>query len=360
MTWRALLVSLVAWLLVVFLHSAAEYSDMLRRNLVPQLQPLLRDYALAYAPWVLYTTLLASAMHRWQDRLSRLGVALLLLLGSVLLFYLPQVAWQVVLRVRSGVIPGAAFWPTLLHWPAVFWLIDFALMCASFAVVYAVLAIRKGLDEQRRKQAAESENLSLRLELEQQRLRGIRAQLEPHFLFNALNAISGLMRGDDRRLAIDAIGQLSVLLRYALTASQQDRVTLARELEFVDGYLALQRLRYGDRLQVTIDITDDTSTVMCPPLLLQPLVENAIRHDVERHEGASDIRLSVAVHNERVVVLISNALRPHAAPNPGHGLGLDATRDRMALLFGERGGFTTTSIDGRFSVRLEFPAHGDD
>ena len=161
----------------------------------------------------------------------------------------------------------------------------------------------------------------------------LRAQLEPHFLFNALNAISALVRSGDKKLGLQGISLLSDLLRYVLSAGVRNTTTVAAELQFVRDYLALQRLRYGDRLRMHIDgagaLLDD---VACPPLLLQPLVENALRHDLDCTSGPSDIHLSFIEEEKALLIRVTNPARDDVPANPGAGLGLANTQDRLRLM----------------------------
>ena len=147
------------------------------------------------------------------------------------------------------------------------------------AVFFAVVIVKIWQRSQARDKAWEQEraaNLSLRLELEEQRLLALRAQLEPNFMFNALNAISALVLTDNKENALNGISGLSELLCYALTASEKDSVKLAEELAFVQDYLALQKLRYGARLQIKIEGVDaGISDADCLPLLLQPFPAQA-------------------------------------------------------------------------------------
>ena len=184
----------------------------------------------------------------------------------------------------------------------------------------------------------------------------MRGQLEPHFLFNALSAIAGLVRSNDQRVAIDAIGQLSAQLRHAVAASQQDWSTIGEELEFVRGYLALQALRYPDRLDTQCEASGDVAAIVCPPLIIQPLVENAIRHDLECHHERSKIVVAVASSASGATITVRNTMHPGAPANPGLGLGLRAVRDRLALLYGPVAYLEAGPIDGEFVVHLFLPA----
>ncbi|MBL8961940.1 MAG: histidine kinase [Gemmatimonadetes bacterium] len=353
---RVLGTSLGTWATVVVLHVAAAYSDMLRRGAPVTLGDLLRAYLVAYVPWVAYTTLLYRTMERRSAILGERRAVVPLYLASLVLFLVPEVAWQVAaVTLRNATDPMRAFLPAFRRWPAELWLLDLALMSGSFVAIYAIVTMREGRAIRERQRAADAERLALQLELEQQRLRGLRAQLEPHFLFNALSAIAGLVRSNDQRVAIDAIGQLSAQLRHAITASQKDWSTIGEELEFVRGYLALQALRYPDRLRVTLDAPTAAASITCPPLLLQPLVENAIRHDVECHQGVSTIGVTVSPEATGTAITVRNTMHPGAPANPGLGLGLRGIRDRLALLYGTAASLEAGPTDGHFVVTLFLP-----
>jgi hypothetical protein len=349
--------SLVIWTGVLVLHVAAAYSDMVRRGTPVTLQDLLRAYLVAYVPWVAFTTLLYLVMERRGGELADRRTVARLFLASLVCFLVPEVAWQVgAVTLRNAKDPLAAFLPALRRWPAELWLLDLTLMTSSFLVIYAIAMTREGRALRERQQAADAERLALRLELEQQRLRGLRAQLEPHFLFNALSAIAGLVRNNDQRVAIDAIGQLSAQLRHAITSSQKDWSTVGEEVEFVRGYLALQALRYPDRLRVHIETPASAEPIACPPLLLQPLVENAIRHDLECHEGISTIEVAVSPETEGTTITVRNTMHHGAPANPGLGLGLRGIRDRLALLYGTAARLEAGPVEGQFVVTTFLPS----
>jgi two-component system sensor histidine kinase AlgZ len=230
--------------------------------------------------------------------------------------------------------------------------LEFAWLTFTYVAVVGVCSWReRGLRERAWAQA-QHDNLQLRFDLEQQRSLALRGQLEPHFLFNALNAISALVRSDDKRVALAGIGNLSDLLRYALQAGESERVALAEECKFVRDYLALQKLRYGDRLQVHIE-GDEQAEVL--PLLLQPLIENALRHDLDCHDHPSDIRLAFGGDDERLTIHVSNPCGGERSANPGLGLGLRHTRARLQLAYGAGATLATGVSEGRFLVEISMP-----
>ena len=192
--------------------------------------------------------------------------------------------------------------------------------------------------------------------LAQAELRNLRLQLQPHFLFNALNTISSTMY-DDPRSADRMIGQLSQLLRLSLRTSHAQEVPLREELEVLGCYLGLMTARFGSRLRVNILVTPDVADALVPSLLLQPLVENAIRHGNASHAGGGSIEVRV----ERVgaSLLLSVADDGPGAPAGTDvftaGIGLSATRDRLRLLYGSSHRFEALNRGGGFAVDIVLP-----
>lgn len=352
--------SLLAWIAVVFIHSTAAYSDLLRRGGHGSLGGQIAQFAPAYVPWVFLSTfLLVFLSKRRAGELGERKLVARTFLTIFGVFLVPECAFQVALTMLGSGRPWSEFLFHFANWPAIYWLIDAGLFVLTFALVYAVVSTRASRAAHAHRLKTDAENLTLRLELERQRLRALRGQLEPHFMFNALNAISGLVRGEDKSLALSALQQLSSLLRYALLASSRDFVALGEEIDFVRDYVRLQTLRFGDRLRVQIEEgPHDLREFNCPPLLLQPLVENAIRHDLETHEGASQVDVSISRQGDRVILSVRNGRREGAATNPGSGLGLPSTRERLRLLYGEDAELQTSSGDGVFVARVALPTSG--
>lgn len=234
------------------------------------------------------------------------------------------------------------------------WFVVFVLLSLAFGVVVASL-----LWQRHRQQS--SELAEVRLSLERQRLAALRGQLEPHFIFNTLSAIGAMVRTDDKTLALDGLGRLGDLLQYALLSSERDWISLRQELQFVRDYLELQHLRFGARLQIDIEgehLLDDD--IECPPMLLQPLVENALRHDLECHEQRSDIRVTFALDADVLLAQVSNPIYAHSAPSAGLGIGLRGIRARLKLAYGDKAALHTARADGRFVATLRLPRQLED
>jgi LytS/YehU family sensor histidine kinase len=245
-------------------------------------------------------------------------------------------------------------WLRVLEMRRFSWFTELAWTSGTYVAVVALCVWRRHRQRERAWLQAERDNLSLRLQI-------LRGQLEPHFMFNALNAISALVRSDDRALALAGIRRLSDLLRYALAASEREWVVLADELEFTRDYLALQRLRYGDRLQVRIDgDSTDVLNADCPPLLLQPLVENALRHGLDCHAGQGEVHIAFAARDHELSVRIVNPLVLNAPPNPGVGTGLRNVRARLHTAYGPSAQLRAEPEADRFVVEICIPMYGAD
>ena len=194
----------------------------------------------------------------------------------------------------------------------------------------------------------------LEAQLAQTQLRVLRAQLHPHFLFNTLNAIAALMHRDveaaDRMLA-----RLSELLRTAIDTSDVQEVSLADELAFVERYLEIERTRFSDRLDVRMDVASDVYGAAVPHLLLQPLVENAVRHGIAPRAGAGRIEVSAKRSDGHVLL----AVRDDGVGSRGRdreGTGLGVTRERLRHLYGDAARLRSGDrAGGGFEVEIVLP-----
>ena len=197
------------------------------------------------------------------------------------------------------------------------------------------------------------------------RLNALRLQLEPHFLFNAMNAISSEVSANPK-LARDMIEDLGVLLRQSLDCKDRNEITLAQELTLLERYLSIQRVRFGERLEIKMEIQPAALTTMVPPMLLQPLVENAIRHGIERRVSGGTIAVSAtAVGDQLQIHVLDNGVgvpRNWRMEN-ATGLGLRVTRERLEALYPEcsEDCFTIRRREaGGTEVAIRIPLHVDE
>ncbi len=184
------------------------------------------------------------------------------------------------------------------------------------------------------------------------RLAELQSRIRPHFLFNTLNSAIALVRAEPAQ-AEAVLEDLSELFRHAL-ADQGEAVTLGEEIALAKRYLAIEQIRFGERLQVQWSLDPEANPAKLPPLLLQPLVENAVRHGVEPSAGGAQVRISTVRRGSMVVLKVTNST-PAGVGERGHGLALANVRERLALLHDVQAQFQTAFKDGIFQVRLELP-----
>jgi hypothetical protein len=225
------------------------------------------------------------------------------------------------------------------------------------ALSHAILATARL--REREKQAAE-----LSSHLAQARLASLRTQLQPHFLFNTLNSISALIP-QNPALANEMVLNLSDLLRMTLRDSPAERIQLREELKLLGCYVDIQKLRFGARLNFELDLGDNCLDFLVAPLLLQPLVENAIRYGIEPSEQPERIVVRARLTDQALTLEVVNSGRPEnedsASRVESNGIGLANTQARLAALYGPSQVFQYGRLpDGGFRVNIKLPRPGAD
>jgi hypothetical protein len=270
--------------------------------------------------------------HLWRNHLKRRGwlhrnnaFSFMPILAGLLLISAIQTAilFLADLAFRNGslfevpdevpIMVGGIF----LLWFAVF---------AFWTLWYAVVLSR------RRAVSFELEKLQLELSMKDAELRALQAQVNPHFFFNSLNSIRALIY-QDADAAAKAVGQLAGMMRHSLHAGQADTVPLRDELAAVSAYLAMEQLRFDERMKLSIDIEPGLDEVPLPPMMLQTLVENAVKHGVENSIGQCRVRVAASRHVGKVMITVGNEGNLASASSSTR-LGLANTSKRLALLFG--------------------------
>lgn len=190
-------------------------------------------------------------------------------------------------------------------------------------------------------------------------LKMLRYQLNPHFLFNTLNAISTLIIDNRNSVANSAVSGLSEFLRYTLDQDPMKKVTVAQELEALNLYLNIEKMRFGARLTIRHDIDDDAMSMLMPSLLLQPLIENAIKYAISPREEGGCIAVAASVSAGTLHLTVADdgpgLVDPSRLTN-GRGVGIRNTRERLQVLYGDRGHVTVAGSNPGLKVSLEFPA----
>jgi signal transduction histidine kinase len=324
---------------------------------------------LEYTFWIGATPLIFWLAHRfsfeqrgWPLYLPlHVGTAVALSAGIDLAHH---VVWNatVVGRPRevslSAVFSGFHFLPELLLYLIV--------LATGFARDY-FLRYRERIDEAARLRAEAAEQrahaVGLQAQLAESRLQALRTQLNPHFLFNTLNFISSYLERDPRSVR-RMIARLSELLRYTLDKTGDREVPLRQELRFIDGYLEIQQIRFGDRLTIHRDIDPDVLEALVPTLILQPLVENAVKHGIASREEGGHLELNAWREGEHLHLSVRDdgpgltASDGDGAAAVTPGIGLRNTRERLEALYGPAQQFALEPAEGGGAVaRLDLPYH---
>jgi two-component system, LytTR family, sensor histidine kinase AlgZ len=189
--------------------------------------------------------------------------------------------------------------------------------------------------------------------LAEARLQALQARIRPHFLFNSLNAVLSLIRKDPRR-AERTLEDLSDLFR-TLMSDARHFVRLADEIALLERYAAIEQLRLGDRLRITWDLDTAPSDALLPPLVLQPLLENAVYHGVEPGTGIGDVLVRVERRGDRVLARIENPRVEEPSHRAGNRMALENIRERLALFFDAEARIETSTPGDRYRVEIEIP-----
>ncbi|MGH7494535.1 MAG: sensor histidine kinase [bacterium] len=248
-------------------------------------------------------------------------------------------------------------WRTNYAFSEIFWGQLQSILDLDFLIYWGVLGADIAFTYYHRYREGELRAVALQAQLAQAQLQALKMQLHPHFLFNTLNAIAALVRKNENRQATDMIAGLSELLRLALENAGAQEVSLQQELEFLERYLAIEQIRFGDRLRVHLQIAPETLAARVPNLILQPLVENAIRHGIAARSSAGTIAISATRDDGMLHLQIAdNGPGFSAEAQTSSGVGLTNTRARLQRLYGASHKFVLANSErGGAVVTLEIP-----
>lgn len=234
--------------------------------------------------------------------------------------------------------PGAPLVTTARNWfisgLPVMTLVYFVIVAASYAVSNVA-----------RLREREHQSAVLEAELREAQLGALRMQLQPHFLFNSLNAVMALVRDADTARAVRALSLLSDVLRTTITANSAHQTTLACELDFVMRYLEVERVRFEDRLQVAVDVAPGLADALVPTFVLQPFVENSLKHGVLRERAANRIELGARVTRDTLVLTVRDdgvGLKSNA--EQAAGVGIANARARLSHMYGSEARLSVNNV----------------
>lgn len=262
-------------------------------------------------------------------------------------FFVVGVYWA-----REGVFRGIG---TLLQQAGLWGFVRLQVAALFYA---AAVAVTQGLRSFRRLRDRELELARLETQFVQARLQVLNAQIRPHFLFNTLHTIGQLWRSGRSDEADAMLDHLGSLFQKVIASTSRTEVPLSEELAMVGDYLAIEQARFGERVKSCLTADDRALACLVPPLLLQPLVENAVKHGLSPAARGGTVWVEARVDGDRLLLQVrDDGAGANGAAGNGTGTGLSNVRERLAGLYGERQRLTTAAVEGGGTdVRLELPA----
>ncbi|TGD79899.1 sensor histidine kinase [Hymenobacter wooponensis] len=279
---------------------------------------------------------LTAGRRRWVASLLVHAAASVLL---TLLFRILHVTVLYLMAVPGTVLSWATIMSSVNIWISVYWM----LLCVAYALDFYGRFQRRNLDAAR-----------LEVQLVQAQLQALKMQLQPHFLFNTLNAIATLIV-DDPKGAQRMTAKLGAFLRLVLDNTDKHQVTLAQELHFAELYLEMEQIRFSDRLTITYQLAPDTLPALVPNLLLQPLIENAVKHGLASDAETGTIHIQADRHDGVLVLEVRDNGRG-TTHSESRGIGLRNSEERLHALYGSQYALSIrTAPEQGFAVRIELP-----
>ncbi len=299
--------------------------------------------ALVAAPMSLSAWYLCRSLPLTRASLSRVGVtAVMAALVTAAIWAAAGWLWGRALEPAGfslGSTPDVAVVTLLVGLGALGYLL-------SLTVHYLLLGVEQSAETAR--QLLQSDIAAREAEL-----RALRAQLDPHFLFNALNSVAGLIAADPGKARV-MCQRLADFLRDSLLLGRSERIILGREVALAEQYLQIEQVRFGPRLAVHVDLAPETREVLVPPLLLQPLVENAVAHGISTLVEGGTVEIRTTRTGDLVVVVITNPRDPDVARR-GTGFGLDIVRRRLSTAFGDQAALAVEAKPEAYRVAVTLP-----
>jgi len=354
--WRWLQAALIfaGWTLIVVTFSVQAYVFAVARG---RTDSYWREFILAASEWYIWaalTPLVLFLCRRFRIASQNWPRAVLLhLIAGIAISFL-QLAIQV--RLNFIVNPGYK----MTYWRVLYFFATFKLHM-NLLTYWVIVALNHGIYYYQQSRARELAWSRMEADLANAQLQVLNMQLHPHFLFNTLHSISTLI-SDDPQAARQMVLKLSDLLRASLNKIEQPEVPLQQELDLLESYLSIEQTRFKDRLMIEKEI--DANALVCevPTMILQPLVENAVRHGIGKHRQADRIAIVAQRTNDRLLLEVRNCVGSveNGGPTPARGIGLANTRARLEQLYGRQHSFEIENRgEGGVTVRLSFPATGN-
>ena len=287
-----------------------------------------------WIPWALATPLVLRLARRFPPVTLRPVASWLVHLGACAAVGLTFAAWTTWLDFAFNPYARSSSAGSFVH----VWFDKFYNGILSFLVLYAaIVAVSYVLDSRERLARQRTETARLNELLSKAQLDALRRQIEPHFLFNTLNAVAGLVREGRNDAAVGMIAGLSDFLRRVLQDSNAQQVPLGEEMAFAQKYLDIQKVRFAERLQLSVDVPRELYPAQVPSLILQPMVENAVKHGIAKRAQGGAIRIAASRSDGVLTLRVSNdgPSLPVGWELAGAGIGMSNVRTRLQSLYGD-------------------------
>jgi len=328
--------------------------------------PLIQDIIFAIlAPLVFVVAARYPVQRPYATKRSLLYVAggVLFTVVHVLLRVLTYPAWDNTAKKYEWALINWRTMHLAIHWSPITKLFLWNLVEDIFAIYIPILVVAHAFLYYTQYRQRELRTLQLQAQLSDAKLLALKSQLQPHFLFNTLHSISSLMLRDVSS-ADTMIARLSNLLRMSLEDTGEHVTSLKREMEFTQAYLEIEKIRFGDRLAVTFDVPPKILDVLVPQCLLQPLVENSIKHGISKRTSGGEIVVRASSVGDQLLLTVRDNGPENARANGNRpvrfGLGLKATRERLRTLYGENQDLNLNFLsDGHAEVKILIPNRGE-
>ena len=343
--WRFVLLGFAVWTILATMAGSAILAYRTRAGLTTNVPVLFAESYLDWYSCAIFTPFIFWLVRRFPLRNPGLALDLAVHIAANVAFVALKFALFVPIAreldflnrdatVIDQMIRGA-FSQTLTYW--------------------VIVHVAVGLQLYREAQVRRLREVELERSLAEAKLQALSAQLHPHFLFNALNAVATLMHRDVAA-ADRMVLELGELLRASLNSETKSEHSVGEEMRLAEQYLNIMRIRFGDRLAVRIDVEPQTRHARIPHLLLQPLIENAVRHGLERDTSTNTISVSVARANGRLEVVVKDNGPGFSVLPPSAGVGLENTRERLQQLYGHNAQMRFENVrSGGAEVRVTLP-----
>ena len=342
--------NLFFWLTLNTIAASHSYRMSLHFNRPAVWAEVWLEYLPWWGNWALVAPLIfaaASVIKLDSKKLTRFIVLNVAFMAVMFSFY-----WGMTVIEVTFLEPGAFTLANLQKCINRLWLsplhLDFLVYMAVLGSGYAFSYYKHA-----KKQTLQAEQLAKQLiEVE---LNSLKSQLNPHFLFNTLNTISSLIRLDDKTNAIKALSELSLMLRKVLENNNNQLITLRQEMEFINSYLTIQKMRFANKLETHINIDESCQGLRIPFMLLQPLVENAVQHGSQLESNKNTISIEITEKNSNLDIKLFNKI-PEKSGNKGFGIGFKNCQNRLKKMYADSFSLNLTNIgEGYFQTYLTIP-----